>query len=409
MNLIQRATNISLNPKTEWPVIAVEEMTTAELFKSYIIPLSAIPAVASFIGMTMFGMDMGFLGHFRMPILTGLTTLILSFVLGLLSIYLISLIINVLAPSFGGEKSPIQALKVTAFAFTPAWIAGIVNIIPSLGMLGLLAALYSIYVLYLGLPILMKSPEEKAGAYTAVSVICSIVLMVIVMAVVGAFGGMSAMSGMRMGRNSPSVETTAAMGELAKMGEKMAEAGKKMESAQKSGDTQAQMSAATEALGAALGGDTKVEVVDMAKLKALLPETLAGLKRSRFEGEKTAMGGFKMSKAEAQYRDDSNRNITLELTDIGGNKMFGAMFAWAMIESDKETDTSYEKMGKVDGRPTHEKFQKDGSSGEYGVLVAGRFMIEARGNNVDMATLKAAANSIGFSNLEAMKNEGVTK
>lgn len=409
MNLIQRATNISLNPKTEWPVIAAEETTTGELFKSYIIPLSAIPVVAGFIGMSVFGMSMPFVGTIRIPFVDGLIRAILHFGLGLVSIYLISLIINGLAPTFGGEKNPLQALKVTAFAFTPAWIAGIVNIIPSLGILGLLAALYSIYVLYLGLPILMKAPEEKAVGYTAVSVICSIVLTIIVMAVVGAAGGMSAMTGIHMGRNSPSIETSAAMGELAKMGEKMAEAGKKMESAQKSGDTQAQMSAATEALGAALGGDTKVEVVDMAKLKALLPETLAGLKRARFEGEKTAMGGFKMSKAEAQYRDDSNRNITLELTDIGGNKMFGAMFAWAMIESDKETDTSYEKMGKVDGRPTHEKFHKDGSSGEYGVLVAGRFMIEARGNNVDMATLKAAANSIGFSNLEAMKNEGVTK
>ena len=409
MNLIQRATNISLNPKTEWPVIAEETTTIADLFKGYIIPLSAIPAVASFIGMSVVGMSMPFVGQFRMPIMAGLTTLIMSFVLGLVSIYLISLIINALAPTFGGEKNPIQALKVTAYAFTPAWIAGIVNIIPALGILGLLAALYSIYVMYLGLPILMKAPEDKAAPYTAVSVICSIVLMVIVMTVVGAVGGMSAMSGMHMGRGSTSVETNAAIGELAKMGEKMAEAGKKMESAQNAGDTQAQMNAATEALGAALGSDSKIEVVDMAKLKALLPETLAGLKRSRFEGEKTAMGGFKMSKAEAQYRDDGNRSITLELTDIGGNKMFGAMFAWAMIESDKETDSSYEKMGKVGGRPTHEKFQKDGSSGEYGVLVAGRFMIEARGNNVDMATLKAAANAIGFDNLEAMKNEGVTK
>ncbi len=178
MNLIQRATNISLNPKTEWPVIATETTTTAELFTSYIIPLSAIPVVAGLIGMSVFGMSMPFVGTYRIPFLEGLIRAVVHFGLGLVSIYLISLIISALAPNFGGEKNPIQALKVTAFAFTPAWIAGIVNIIPSLGMLGLLAALYSIYVLYLGLPILMKAPEEKAGAYTAVSVICSIVLMV---------------------------------------------------------------------------------------------------------------------------------------------------------------------------------------------------------------------------------------
>jgi Yip1 domain len=411
MNLLQRATNISLNPKTEWPVIAGETTSTGDLFTGYIIPLSAIPAIAGFIGMSLIGMNMPFIGHFRTPMVAGLTSMIVGFVLGLLSIYLISLIINALAPSFGAEKNAMQALKVTAYAFTPVWIAGVVNVIPALGILGLLAALYSIYVLYLGLPVLMKAPEEKSVAYTAVSVICSIVLMVVVWAVLGAIGigGMSAMSGMHARSGSPSIESSAAIGELAKMGERMAEAGKKMENAQKSGDPQAQMNAATEALGAALGGDSKVEVVDMSKLKALLPETVAGLQRARFEGEKTAMGGFKISKAEAQYRDEGNRTITLQLTDIGGSKMFGVMFGWGMVESDKETDTGYEKMGKVDGRPTHEKFNKDSSSGEYGVLIAGRFMLEARGHNVDMATLKTAANSVGFANLEAMKNEGVTK
>ena len=176
MTLIQRAANITLNPKTEWQAIALENTTAADLFKSYIMPLSAIPVVASFIGMSVVGMSVPFLGHIRTPILGGIVTLILSFGFGLLSVYLLSLIINALAPSFGGEKNAIQALKVTAYAFTPAWIAGVLHIIPWLGMLGVLAGLYSIYVLYLGLPVLMKAPQEKAVGYTVVSVLCSIVL-----------------------------------------------------------------------------------------------------------------------------------------------------------------------------------------------------------------------------------------
>jgi ABC-type Na+ efflux pump permease subunit len=39
--------------------------------------------------------------------------------------------------------------------------------------------LYSLYLLYLGLPILMKSPRDKAVAYTAVVIIAAVVLFML--------------------------------------------------------------------------------------------------------------------------------------------------------------------------------------------------------------------------------------
>ncbi len=63
---------------------------------------------------------------------------------------------------------------------TAAWVVGIFSLIPMLGILGLLGGLYSLYLLYLGLPVLMKAPPEKALAYTAVVILCGIVLSVIV-------------------------------------------------------------------------------------------------------------------------------------------------------------------------------------------------------------------------------------
>lgn len=410
MNLIQRITNICLKPKEEWTVIDTESSNVGDLFKTYIIPLSLIPVIASFIGMTVFGVTIPFLGTIRTPMMMGITTAVLQFGLGLVSIYLVSLIINALAPSFDGQKDPVQALKVIAFAMTPGWVAGVLNIIPSLGILVLLAGLYGIYVLYLGLPILMKAPKEKALGYTIVTVICSIVMYVIIGIVVASITGAGAYSAGKMGLsglNKSSMEANSPLGEWAKMGEQMEQAGKKMEEAQKSGDAQAQMSAATEALGAALGGNGNVEVVDMAKLKALLPEELNGLKRTNIEAEKNAMGDFKISKAQAQYSDDNNKQIDVTITDFGGNKMAGMMLGMGMMEMDKETAGGYEKVYKADGRHITEKFDKNSSSGEYHVLVAGRFMMEINGQQVDMGALKAAANKIGFSNLEAMKNEGV--
>jgi hypothetical protein len=68
-----------------------------------------------------------------------------------------------------------------------------------------------------------------------------------------------------------------------------------------------------------------------------------------------------------------------------------------------------EKTGKVNGRLTHERFDKDGSDGEYSVLVGERFLVEARGRNVDMAALKNAFDAIAPAQLEAMKDEGVKR
>jgi len=42
MDLVQRVKQILLSPRTEWQVIEAEPTTTAELYKTYIIPLAAI-------------------------------------------------------------------------------------------------------------------------------------------------------------------------------------------------------------------------------------------------------------------------------------------------------------------------------------------------------------------------------
>ena len=80
--LIARAQAILLSPKTEWPVIAAEQDTVANLYKNYIVVLAAIPAVAGFIkgsliGFSMFGITV------RTPIVSGIIGMIVSYVLAL--------------------------------------------------------------------------------------------------------------------------------------------------------------------------------------------------------------------------------------------------------------------------------------------------------------------------------------
>lgn len=202
INLVQRAKNMILTPQSEWDVVSQESATTQGLYKDYIIPLAAIGPVASFIGMTLVGVTVPFMGTMRLPVMTSLTTSIVTYVLGLIGIFLIALIIDGLAQTFGGEKNRMQALKVAAFSYTPAWVASILHVIPALGTLVLLAALYALYVMYLGLPKLMKAPQEKAIGYSITVVICSIIISV----VIGAAASMVGAGG--HGATNPSADAT---------------------------------------------------------------------------------------------------------------------------------------------------------------------------------------------------------
>ena len=179
MNLVERAKKLVLKPKEEWPVIAAEIHSVQDLYTKYVMILAAIPAVAAFVGFSFIGVS-GFGYSYRVPIASGLAQMVLQYLLSLGGVYVMALIIDALAPSFGGEKSFPQAIKVAAFFPTASWLAGVFYLIPALSILAILGGLYSLYLLYLGLPLLMKAPEDKAIPYTVVVIIVAIVVMVVI-------------------------------------------------------------------------------------------------------------------------------------------------------------------------------------------------------------------------------------
>ena len=165
MSTIQRVQDILLRPRATWPVIAAEPADAASLYRRYIAILAAVPALATFIGLTVIGVD-----GIRLPV---------GYVLALITVYVLALITDALAPTFGGAKSRIQALKLIAYASTAGFVGGIFNLLPLLSMLGLLAAIYSMVLIYTGLPVLMRCPPEKAASYAAVVIVCGLVATVI--------------------------------------------------------------------------------------------------------------------------------------------------------------------------------------------------------------------------------------
>ena len=196
MNLVDRAKNVLFSPASEWETIKSETVTNNELFTKYAVILAAIPAIAGLIGYSVFGISFGF-GRITLGFGTTLVWAILTYVLSLVSVYVLGWIIDILAPSFGSTKDLNASLKVAVFSYTAAWVGGIFHILPYLSFLAALTSIYSLVLLYMGLKRVKAVPEDKMLGYFVVIIVVAIVLYFIIGAIVAgvAFGGIMMSSG----------------------------------------------------------------------------------------------------------------------------------------------------------------------------------------------------------------------
>ncbi len=182
--MVDRIRNILLTPKPEWDRIDAEPATEKGIMTGWVLPLAAIGPVAGLIGGQVFGMG-AFGIHWKLPIGVAIGGAVLGYILAVVNVWILAKVIDALAPSFGGTKNPVQAMKVAAYSMTASFVAGIFQIFPPLAFLSLLG-LYGFYLLWLGEPKLMRAPEDKAVGYVVVTVVVAIVLYLVIGAISGA-------------------------------------------------------------------------------------------------------------------------------------------------------------------------------------------------------------------------------
>lgn len=178
MKLIDRVRGMLLAPKTEWPKVAAEPATTQSIIVGYVLILAAIgPLVLLLRGFGLLG-----------------TYALISYLISVGVTLVLAWIIDALAPTFGGEKNYVSSLKLTAYSYTAAWVAGIAQLLPVLAVIVMLAAsIYSFYTFFLGAPVLKKCAPEKAVGFTIVIAVCGLVLGALLASVTGTLlGGMVA-------------------------------------------------------------------------------------------------------------------------------------------------------------------------------------------------------------------------
>lgn len=165
MGIVDRIKGILLEPKSEWTTIAAEPATTMSIYTGWVLILAAIGPIATLVGYA----DMGVAWALRLAVGSYVIALVITFVL--------AMVVDVLAPSFGGQKDFVAALKLAAYSYTAAWLAGIANVLGTFGgLVVLMASIYAWYTFFLGAPVLRKCSADKAIPYTLIIVLCGIAL-----------------------------------------------------------------------------------------------------------------------------------------------------------------------------------------------------------------------------------------
>jgi len=382
-SIARRAKAILTAPREEWPIITGETAPSGDIFTRYAMPLAAIGPVAGLVGGLLVGY--GPFAFHRAGTFSAIASAVAGFILSLVMLLVMTFVANWLAPRFGGEESPRRAFKLVAYAMTAAWLAGIVQLVPALAPLGLLG-LYSIYLFHVGAGPLMKIPADRAMNYTAVNIICGIVLALVAGSLAAGVGGMFHAPSERGG-----ITISTGDGDDEGFTIDMPDGHKVDEQAAKQA-VRDLAAAASDAVNGKGSGPAAPRA-----LQALLPETIGAYRRTEISNSRAGPG----SEAKASYEGDGRR-FTLKLSDIalvGALTSFGAALG---VESERANGTTQERTTTQDGNFIVERWNSASHEGRYLIVIDKRFLIEAEGRAASLDELKAAVGAIDKAKLTAL-------
>jgi hypothetical protein len=189
MSIVQRVKNIMIKPADEWNVIASEPATIGGLFTGYAAPLALIPLVSTILFTGLLGISaadmMGLGSGMPLDLMTISAMAAFSFILSLVTLFIMGTVVKLVSPSFNGTSDKVQAMKLMTYAGTPTGVVALVSWIPFLGaLLSFAAIVYVVYLIYLGLHPVLGVPKEKIAGFTVVIVLIYVVLALVISGVV---------------------------------------------------------------------------------------------------------------------------------------------------------------------------------------------------------------------------------
>lgn len=177
---------ILFNPRRAWSETAAHP--PAGVIHALLNPIifALLPAVAWYIGTTQVGWKIGDGDPVRMTADSAQIIAVLFYLTMIASIAGIGYMIHWMSLTYGANSTMAKGMTIAGLTAMPLFIAGAVGFYPALLIdliVGVIALCYAVYLLYLGIPIVMKIPQDRGFLFSSAVVgVC----MVIFMAIMGA-------------------------------------------------------------------------------------------------------------------------------------------------------------------------------------------------------------------------------
>ena len=181
---------IATDPKSFWASHKVGAIPASQTLTMFLGPLALLAGIAQFIKFSVIGISVPLVGTVRAPFFSGLMGILVSTAMALVSYYIGAIIMNKIAPKFGGSISVDGALEFMALAGSVALVGSVLTIIPFLGWLVIFgAAIYSIYIFWIGVPSQTGVSESQRIGFVAVTVVAMFVFGLVAAFIRGAILG----------------------------------------------------------------------------------------------------------------------------------------------------------------------------------------------------------------------------
>lgn len=138
----------------------------------------------------------------------------------------------------------------------------------------------------------------------------------------------------------------------------------------------------------------KLKPLRLEQLKALLPETLLGSRRTNCNVSSAA--GYGM--AEGEYQKDDTSSLKVTIYDCAGEtgSAWYAMTYWGAVNFQQESEHEYTKTIDFKGGKAIENFKKEQKQSSLTYVANDRLLVVLNGANTLPSDLKEAAQSLDF-------------
>jgi Yip1-like protein len=179
-------------PGSEWQNISRQKQSISHIYLTFLIFFAAIPPASAFIGSTYVGWQVGSGQTHLLTVESALYLSVIAYFAILIAVFILSMFIQWMAKTYGAKPSLAECVNLTAYSFTPLFLAGFLGAFPILWLdmlITLIAIGMSVNLLFKGVPQLMGISEEKAFLFSSSILTVSMVSLVGMLAITVIFWG----------------------------------------------------------------------------------------------------------------------------------------------------------------------------------------------------------------------------